>query len=50
MRRILRVIILVALAYPALVALLGLAYLLVPPVSTLMLGTNGRSASTHATR
>jgi monofunctional biosynthetic peptidoglycan transglycosylase len=38
MRRILRVIILVALAYPALVALLGLAYLLVPPVSTLMLG------------
>ena len=38
MRRVLRLLALVLLAYPALVIVLGLAYLLVPPVSTLMLG------------
>lgn len=45
MRRFLRLLALVLLAYPALVLVLGLLYLAVPPVSTLMLGrwATGRS-------
>ena len=38
MRRLVRVVLLAALAYPALVLLLALLYLAVPPVSTLMIG------------
>lgn len=38
MRRLFRLILLVALAYPLAVLVLGAAYIVVPPVSTLMLG------------
>ncbi len=38
MRRLIRLVVLLLLAYPALVLLLALLYLAVPPVSTLMLG------------
>lgn len=38
MRRLLRIVLLLLLAYPALVLALGLFYIAVPPVSTLMLG------------
>jgi monofunctional biosynthetic peptidoglycan transglycosylase len=46
MRRLVRVLVLVALCYPALVIVLGLAYLAAPPVSTLMIGRwlGGQSA------
>ncbi|WP_375458997.1 monofunctional biosynthetic peptidoglycan transglycosylase [uncultured Enterovirga sp.] len=47
MRRAFKVLVLLALAYPLLVLGLGLAYIAVPPVSTLMLGRwlTGESAS-----
>ena len=38
MRRLFRLILLIALAYPLAVVVLGAAYIVVPPVSTLMLG------------
>lgn len=46
MRRLVRIVVLVALAYPALVLGLGALYIVAPPVSTLMLGRwlTGRAA------